>query len=128
MATRPGFRALAELEMKSLHLGHDVPAPPEHARRQFVQVVVVLALFLGQHAAFAGTDRGSGNLGAASHGGLCFLRQRAEAHVGNEHRHGQRHRALRVWAQYGLAADWVVVEQRPTRELRSDQLDVIPLR
>ncbi len=125
---RPRLGALAELEVEGLDLREHVPAPAEARRRELVEVARVLALFFGQHAALARADARSRELRSACEGGLRFLRQRAERHVGDEQRKVEPQRLGRVRADAHLGADGHVVEQREPRELRGDELDRVPTR
>ena len=112
MAAGAGLGRLAAFEMERLHPHHLVPGEAEAGGGVFVEVAAVRGLLLGQHAAFAGGDAGAGKLGAARERDLGRLRQRAEAHVGDDQRDFQRQRLLRIRADHDLGADRLVVEPR----------------
>ena len=123
-----GLGALAELEVQRLHPVEVHLVPAEPARRQLVEVAGALGLLLGQHAALAGADRGARPLGAARERDLRLRRQRAEAHVGHEHRDVEAQRAGGGRADRHRRVDGFVVQPREAVQLRGEDLQVVPLR
>ena len=59
---------------------------------------------------------------------LCLERQRSKAHVGHEQRYVEVQGPGGFGADHDVRRHSNVVELRPSRELSSDELDVIPCR
>jgi hypothetical protein len=123
-----GLGPLTALEVEGLHLGQRVPRPAEAGRCQLVEVPTRLGLFLGQHAALAGADRGADQLGSSGQSGLRFLRQRAEPHIRHEDQDVEPQRLVGVGTDAHPGGYVDVVEQRQPGQLGGDELDVIPCR
>jgi hypothetical protein len=123
---RPRLGGLPALEVHGLHLLELVHREPEPGRGQLVQVARVLGLLFGEHPPLARGDTGTGQLGAARERDLGLLRQRAEAHVGDEQRDVEPQRSLRPRADREVASHLHVVELRRRGELRRHELDAVP--
>ena len=112
VAACAGLGALAELEVEGLRAGNLVERVPEPARRQLVEVSSVGFLLRWEHAALTGADAGTGKVSATSQRDLGLLRERPEAHVGDEERDLEVEWPVGVGADDDVGGDRVVVEQR----------------
>jgi len=121
-----GLRALATLEVKGLDLVEQILGVAVARWPQLEEVARVLRLFLRQHPALSRTDPGTGLLGAPRECDLGLAGQRAKAHVRNQQRHFQAQRAPALWPDDQSALDIDVISQRPARQLRGENLDIIP--
>ena len=124
----PGLGALTELEVDGLDGRQDLLGVAEPRRGDLVEVARALGPLLGQDAALTRADAGPGPLRPPGQRGLRLLRERSEAHVGDEHRDLEPQRLGRPTADHDVGRDRLVVEQGQPGQLSGEHLQVLPLR